>query len=179
MVIVNNQVWLNIQAQLKKLDAAYVKVGYPSGGTPAAGGTGAYFGISGVATIAAFQEFGTKQIATPKQARFLSSSGFPVKVGQLLSVPARSFMRTSFDENLKSIELLKAKYYEDIVNGVMTAEQALRLLGEFLLGKTKQKVQSINSPALHPFTLSKKNSTKPLITTGQMINSLQIEVVGV
>lgn len=159
--------WNNIRYALKN---GSTKVGFPYEGSPTQGEAS---NMSEIATIASFQEFGTKQIVTPRQSAYLRSQGFPVKIGSEIVNPTRSFIRTAFDESLNEIKSLRDKLYKNIIGGKIGVLEALKILGEFLTNKTKKKVHDITEPPLHWFTIDRKSSSKPLIDKGQMINSIQ------
>jgi phage gpG-like protein len=59
-------------------------------------------------------------------------------------------------------------------------EQILRVAGAFLEGKIKELITETPSewPKLHPFTIQRKKSDKPLIDTGKLRNSITHKVEG-
>jgi phage gpG-like protein len=60
-------------------------------------------------------------------------------------------------------------------------EQILRIVGEFLEGKIKEKIQEGDPDwkPLHPFTIQRKKSDKPLYDTGDnILNRITHEVEG-
>jgi len=59
-------------------------------------------------------------------------------------------------------------------------EQILRLAGVFLEGKIKETIQRGRSewPPLKPATIKRKKSSKPLIDTGKLLNSITSKVEG-
>jgi hypothetical protein len=141
---------LNIFMRMKK---SRTKVGFPFGeriGQSNNNGSGhdEYHNMSEVAKIAAFQEFGTRYI------------------------PQRPFMRTSYNENIDELKILRDNIYDKIVDGSMTLRQGLAIMGEFMEGKIKQKITDINKPSLKKRTIKAKKSSNPLIDTGQMRNSV-------
>lgn len=158
-IIVKDFGWNRITHELKLMDNSFTKVGFPENsqvGKPRKKVKGEKIAteMSEVAAIAAFNEWGTKNI------------------------PSRPFMSTSFDENLQGLNRLKAKLYIEIVNGRMGVSQALSIIGEFMVSKTKKKIRDISSPPNAPSTIKKKKSANPLIDTGQMINSVtHVEVI--
>lgn len=157
--------WKRIKEELRKADNSFTKVGFPLGAEVGKkrrnpkkkvqfAGKERYRSISQVAEIAAYQEFGTEFI------------------------PARPFMSTSFDESQVELTELKKKLYDKILEGRLTTERALVILGEFMSNKTKRKIKDITSPPNRPSTIKRKGSSNPLIDTAQMINSVtHVEVV--
>jgi len=179
--------WERIMSEVALMDKSYTKVGFPLGvelgraskkKVTQFAGKEKYSGISEVASVAMFHEFGTKQTVTPKQAGYLGAMGLHVKPGKTLVTPARPFMSTSFDEAQSDLNILRNKLYIAIVKGKTTTILALKIMGEFMTARTKKKIKEIKSPPLHPFTIANKKSSKPLIDTGQMINSVNhVEVL--
>ena len=104
-------------------------------------------GVS-VAEYAAYNEFGTEKI------------------------PQRSFMRTAYDENIRSIETLINIQYGRVVDGSTTIDKALSLVGQAMQAYIQKKIRSITYPPNSPATIKIKGSSKPLIDFGQMVNSV-------
>lgn len=143
-----------ILEELDLADRSYTKVGFPVEGNIKGGKKGVKKDqpntISEVAQIAFYLEFGTRFI-----------EGWP-------------FITTSFEENLNKINSMVVKLYNKIIDGNMTAERALGLVGEFLTSKTKAKIIEIDTPPNKPATIKrKKGADNPLIDTAQMLNSVQ------
>lgn len=99
-----------------------------------------------------------------------------------LGVPQRSFIRSTFDENVDRYrDLLKRQFRETILYHARTQKPfdhrrsvALRRLGLAVTGDIKKKITAHIPPPLTPYTLARKGSgkTTPLINTGQLINSI-------
>lgn len=107
-----------------------------------------------IAMVGLYNEFGTKDI------------------------PARPFMRSSFEENKKQIEKIKASQYAKILAGKQTVKKALGLIGEFMVGKVKLKITSLRTPKNADSTIRIKKSSNPLIDTGRMRASIKhVEVL--
>ncbi len=104
-----------------------------------------------VAAVATFHEFGTERI------------------------PERSFFRAMQEEQRQNIRDFILSLKDGVI---LRADQALGLLGIYLVDLLKKQVDRTNTPPLHPRTIAArpKNTTKPLIDTGQMRNSIQYEV---
>lgn len=149
-----------ILEELNKADNSFTKVGYPAEGEAKEGtrkgsGREQYDTISEVAEIAFYNEFGTG------------------------TTPERSFIRTSFDENLEKINQMKIKLYNMIVDGKMTVHRALGIMGEAHVNHIKRKIRDIHEPPNAPSTIArKKGADNPLIDTAQMLNSVQhVEII--
>ena len=107
-----------------------------------------------IAEYAAYNEFGTQ------------------------SNPARPFMSTAHDENAQKIQDDFLVQSRRIVDGSVTARAALTVIGQ----RHAQRIQRVISgrdilPRLSERTIkAKRGSTKTLIDTGAMVNSVQIEI---
>lgn len=88
------------------------------------------------------------------------------------SIPARPFMRTSFDENLEKINRMILNQYKRVTDGKRTADRALGLIGQYMVGLIQKKIRQITTPPNTPYTIAIKGSSKPLIDFGQMIQSV-------
>ncbi len=89
-----------------------------------------------------------------------------------VNMPSRPFMRDSVDENEeKIVKFLQAKAVDIIKNG-KTAEQVLKEVGVFQKGIIQDTIVSGSFKPNSPATIAKKGSSKPLIDTGIMRNSV-------
>lgn len=164
-VVVTDFGWSRVVHQLSLMDNSFTKVGFPENADVKKGrkereGKKVATKMSEIAEIAAINEYGQK--ASKGQGR----------------IPARPFMSTSFDENLNELNELKFKLYVRIVNDQMTVKQALSLIGEFMVNKTKKKIVALREPPNAPLTIELKKSSNPLIDTAQMLNSVtHVEVI--
>lgn len=94
-------------------------------------------------------------------------------------IPERSFIRSTF-------EMGKAGYVADfrrllvaVVEGKMTVPRALGLMGLKISSDIKKRVTSGTGipPPNAPSTIAAKGSSRPLIDTGRLVNSVSHEVV--
>jgi hypothetical protein len=94
------------------------------------------------------------------------------------NIPMRSFMRTALDENRNNIEHLMEVEYKQAALGRLTLEQAIGRVGEAMVNAIKNKIRQGPFEPLAESTIRAKKSSKPLIDTAQMLNSIQhVEVV--
>lgn len=101
-----------------------------------------------VAYVATTQEFGTPRI------------------------PARPFMRPAVaDHGGEWIELL-ADGAKASLNGGPAPEQVLEMVTLAAAGNVAEKIQAVTSPPLSPVTVKRKGFAKPLVDTGQMVQSV-------
>lgn len=57
-------------------------------------------------------------------------------------------------------------------------ELTLRRVGEVIAGELRQSIVDTNEPPLAPATVARKGFAKPLVDTGQLLNSIDYEVDG-
>ena len=143
-----------LDKELKYLSSHAVKVGVL--------GDGSNNGVS-VQDYAIFNEYGTKR-----------------------GIPARPFFRTSVatDEAQKEIKDYMKSQLESIIAGELTGEEAYNNLGNFVVKKIKDTIDKGGFTALDPKTIKLRekkgnNSTKPLMDTHSLYNSISYEIVGV
>lgn len=101
-----------------------------------------------VAYVAAIQEFGTDRI------------------------PARPFMRPAVaDHGGEWIDLM-ARGAKAAVDGRYTPEQVLEAVTLQAAGDVAKKISAVTAPPLSPVTVKRKGFDKPLVDTGQMLQSV-------
>jgi len=159
--------WNRIVRETMKADNAYTKVGLPQEGevkegTKEGSGRKPVTQMSELVVVGAVNEFGA-----------------PNK-----NIPARPFIRTTYDENRSKINNLVVDEYEKIVDGSSNVKRSLALIGEWVQAKTQAKIRAIRTPPNAPSTQRRKGRSikkpvnNPLIDTGQMIQSIQhVEVI--
>jgi hypothetical protein len=108
-----------------------------------------------VASIGAIHEFG-------------SSDG---------KIPERSFMRSAVQANRKKLEEMIGKLSLAVIEGAKDSKTALGILGEYVKGLMQKKIRAGVPPPLSAGTVARKGSSVPLIDTGQLINSIEWQIV--
>jgi hypothetical protein len=133
---------------------------------------------------ASVHEFGCVIKITKKMRGYLWSQG--MKIGtkkDKIVIPERSFMRSGFDENLPKIEDMAKKLVLKVLEGKgrFTAEFALSRMGAYIVSLIQAKITDGTFTPLHPYTIAHKkdNSTKPLIDSGRMKNSITWRIVSI
>lgn len=141
-----------IQAFLDRAKSAarQVNVGFPDNGAKEADGTS-------VAMIAAVQNFGS-----PEQG-----------------IPERPFLTQAITKNQLNFIKLNRKNILKILEDKMTSEDALGQLGAYAAGQVQVEIKTGEFQELSPRTIArrKKNSTRPLYDTGQMVQSVTYVLV--
>lgn len=110
--------------------------------------TAAYPDGTPVAYVATIHEFGTARI------------------------PARPFMRPAVADNGQQwLDQLADGAKASLAGGPAPAA-VLELVAMGAAGNVAEKIVAVTSPALSPMTVKRKGSSKPLIDTGQMLQSV-------
>lgn len=107
-----------------------------------------------VAQIAAIHEFGAPSVG----------------------IPERPFLRTSIDKNRPRYKALNRQTLAGVVRGAGTVEQALGLLGEAAKADVQKEIASGAFAPLKASTIRRKKSSKPLIDSGQLRQSVAWEI---
>lgn len=92
------------------------------------------------------------------------------------NIPKRSFLRDTALINERRIEKNLATVTERIVTGVESERTGLLKFGVWFEGVVKQRIAAGIPPKLSPATIKRKGSSKPLIDTGQLRNSISSEL---
>jgi hypothetical protein len=108
-----------------------------------------------VAAIAAVHEFG-------------SSDGH---------IPERSFMRSAIAQNKNQIQTMIDKLAAKVADGQMQRDRALGIIGQYIKDRIVSKINTGPFQELAKSTIDRKGSSKPLIDTGQMKQSVDWEIV--
>ena len=140
--------------EIDNLHHLFTKVGFPENAEPGTGSRTMVVqerNMSEVIRIAAIHEFGA-----PKA-----------------NIPERSFVRSSFDENFQGLQDFKKEQARLVIAGKQTAMVGIMKIGEWLTNKIKIKINSNVPPPLKQMTIDRKGSSKSLIDTAQMLNSVQ------
>lgn len=128
-------------------DDRVVKVGVPVSAEPEPDGTP-------MVLVAAVHEFGS-----PKNA-----------------IPERSFIRSAVSENTEQYRRLNRINFVALLKGSINVETALKRLGEMAKSHMQQKIRSGPFQELKPETIARKGSSRPLIDTGNLIQSITYEI---
>lgn len=92
-----------------------------------------------------------------------------------VNMPSRPFLRKSVDENEGKINSFLQSKKDDLVSGV-SAEQVLKEIGLFQKDLIQEKITNGSFAPNAESTVKKKGSSKPLIDTGRMRQSVNYEI---
>lgn len=175
----------------KKLEGKErVLVGVPSG-------AGAYEDGLTIATIAAVNEFGAKDIKhkggvsygynTQKDAeegrvRFLKSGEGFMELGKTGaysgSIPARPFLRPGVENVAPTLVLLAEVQIPKVLSGELTMLQILQQMGQMAEDGVRTQITNLKDPPNAKSTIRKKGSDNPLIDTGNLRQSIRYVIGG-
>ena len=132
---------------------------------------------------------GEREAATKKQLRSSAASRASIGVVELATIhefgapragiPQRSFLRDTADLKREAWLKTAERLVKLIARGKLTVERALGLLGEKASGDVKRRIKSGTGipPELQPATIRAKGSSRPLVDTGRLVNSISYQVV--
>lgn len=182
---------------LAKIDQLIERVRKPAGvlvGVPAS--AGASDEGTPLAVIAAANEFGadiehpggtpygymSKEDAEAGRVRFLpKGQGFMV-LGETdphtIQIPERSFLRVPLRAAAKDISRAFRKGIPSVLRGQLKADDLLGGIGSMAVGVVQEAISSGIGPANAPSTIAKKGSSKPLIDSGHMRQSVTYVIQG-
>lgn len=94
-------------------------------------------------------------------------------------LPERSYVRKTFIDKAPQLATFTTKLTRSVLAGKMDVARALDLLGAWAAGAIKATITSgnVGGPPLSEATIKAKGSSKKLIDTGQLVNSITWEVV--
>lgn len=156
--------WNRVMAEIKKLDGSRTHVGwFGHGGDPS----------NDVAARAIVNEFGATIRVTGKMRGFLAGALgiFLKKSTKIIRIPARGFMKKTVALFHRKLDERMKIEYNRLLNGKQGARKTLSRLGEYWVGRIKFTILRVQFKKNHPATVKKKGSSRPLVDTGQMLNS--------
>ena len=156
-----------ILKRIKELESMYLKVGVLS----SAGGE--------ILMIANVHEFVCDIPVTNKMRVFLLHNfGFWTKK-DVIKIPERSFIRSSFDENKDEIHATGEDLIDMVIDGSLEVYKFYEMLGETSVNAIKQFIIEGIDPPITQLTIdNKKGKSTPLINTGRLVNAIDYEIVG-
>lgn len=151
---------------LSELSSKYVEIGILSDSAS-----------SQVMMIATVHEFGVQIKVTDKmRGYFLYNFGIPLKT-DVINIPERSFIRSSFDKYQGEIAKL-GDYLDQVLHLELSVSAFYTLVGERCVAMIKEYITSMTSPPLSNLTIENKGSSGLLRDTGQLVSSITYKVRG-
>lgn len=94
------------------------------------------------------------------------------------SIPSRPFMANAFEKNKQALYEITRKQYAKVLDGQADAKTSLGLIGAWYQSKVQLEIRNGSFTPLALATIEAKGSSKPLIDTGQLLNSIRhVEVM--
>lgn len=124
---------------------------------------------AGVKIMGKLERHRTSQNLTVAQVANWMETGTKTKKG-LVKAPARSFIRDTFLLNKDNI----LKFTKKVLKN--NPENFYHLTGQYILGLMQSRIKSGISPANSQKTIDWKGSSKPLVDSGQLRDSLTYDV---
>lgn len=132
---------------------------------------------SELAMIASVHEYGARILVTDKMRGYLASQGLYLKASTThIIIPERSFLRTGSDANIDAVQAKAEELITQVIDGNVSVETFFQMLGLELKGKIQEFAMDLDDPVNHPFTVERKGSNNPLVDTGGLIQSMEVEL---
>lgn len=129
------------------------------------------------AWLAAIHEYGCDITVTPKMRAFLHRQGLHLKDStKVIKIPERSFLRKSHDEKGEAVLKQSERALGLVTSGDMSLEQYLDMVGRNYVSMIKDYIVELDSPPNHPYTVEQKGSSNPLVSTGNLVESISYRV---
>lgn len=123
--------------------------------------------------LAGIHEYGCEIRVTPKMRAYLHSQGLHLSpTTTTIKIPERSFLRTGYDENRDKVMKKGSQMLADVSALKISANDCFKGVGLELASKIKDYARDLRSPANHPFTIDRKGSSNPLVSSGDMIGGI-------
>ena len=91
-------------------------------------------------------------------------------------IPERPFMRRSLKGNRAKYQAFMRQQAKQIIENKQTVGRSLSMLGIMAQGDIQHEISVLRDPPNAPSTIARKGSSKPLIDTGQMRQSVTYRV---
>lgn len=88
------------------------------------------------------------------------------------NIPPRPMLRPTAEAKRGDWSELAGKLANQVIKGSMAAPDALEMLALSAAGDVQQTITAITTPPLSPVTIKRKGHGKPLVDTGQMLQSV-------
>lgn len=135
------------------------------------GGRGAYslVGVQGAQAAANVQNTDL----TYAQLARIHEFGTVIKTKYaIIRIPARSFLQGTIDKYADAIQKRATAFGQGVLMDAFSVEQALELIGEYVVGLIRQRMADGIPPPNAPSTIKRKGSSKPLIDSGGLRASI-------
>jgi hypothetical protein len=114
-------------------------------------------------------------VGVPDVERADGTSMVDVAVGNEFgteNAPARSFMRSTFEEQKENLTTLNRMLTKLVSLGKITQNEAAETVGEFMRDRIQEKIIELDFPPNAPSTVARKGFDDPLRDTDQLLNAI-------
>ena len=91
-------------------------------------------------------------------------------------IPARPFMAFAAEIWAREYPRILKAYVPRVLNGTMSVDAFLAAMGERTRDAIKKAIETGTYAPLSPKTVARKGSSKPLVDTGRLLNSVTFEI---
>lgn len=88
------------------------------------------------------------------------------------TIPSRPFMRNAFDKNVETLVRFFYQGRRGIVDGKINQDQLMNAVGVKMVQLIKESILNESWAPNAEYTIDRKKSSKPLVDTGTMLNSI-------
>ncbi|HHT3633773.1 hypothetical protein I6L63_15460 [Enterobacter hormaechei] len=88
------------------------------------------------------------------------------------TTPSRPFMRNAFDKNVETLVRFFYQGRRGIVDGKINQDQLMNAVGVKMVQLIKESILNESWAPNAEYTIDRKKSSKPLVDTGTMLNSI-------
>jgi hypothetical protein len=160
----------DIREEIAKLSSLYVKAGIvESEGTKKGNKRIAKIGKSG-------KKLKSKTLATNDSGPTIAEYAAWNEYGVPGRIPSRPFIRGWVENNTAKINATQERLFKQVSEGKLDAENAVARLGQFAQDGIKRYIKEGDFTENADITKKRKKSSRPLIDTGTMRNSVRYEV---
>lgn len=92
-------------------------------------------------------------------------------------IPPRPFIKNAWDANTGKYKQMVFDGLKDICNGDTTAIKFLNKLGVTCVKDIQEEAVKLKNPPNAPLTIENKNSSNPLVDTGEMIRKVTYKII--
>lgn len=130
-----------------------------------------------IVDVAVFNEFGTHAQVTDAMRGWFKGQGVKLapETTEIVS-PERPFIRQAVDQNRDKIIDFIDSQLEDVLSFEIDTPTALKRIGQFVKNLIQQQFTKGDFAPLSDFTVNRKGSTKPLLNTGRLRQSVAYRV---
>ena len=166
----NSKPYEELKRTIAQLNSSFVKVGFPEGAPTGKANKSKkdakpYADMSEIARVAAWNEFGVEYkeaVAARAKRGFMAA----------WKIPPRPFFRNAVDGWKEKIGAIIEKTMDNVLIGKLTPAEGFDVLGNFGKREIQLSIKRTLTPPNAPLTIEKKESSHPLIDSGQLLNSV-------